>query len=117
MKALTVVPGTKRVQLVERPEPSISAPDEVKLRVLQFGVCGTDREEVAGGRALAPQSQPDLVIGHEMFGQVMAIGSAVTRVRPLSALRHESLGYVPHGRVSRARYLGTGRFSSRVRRG
>ena len=82
MKALTVVPGTKRVQLVERPEPSISAPDEVKLRVLRVGVCGTDREEAAGGRALAPQGQSDLVIGHEMFGQVMGIGSAVTRVQP-----------------------------------
>lgn len=54
MKAITVVPGTTNLRLVERPEPSISAPDKVKLRVLRVGICGTDREEAAGGRSLAP---------------------------------------------------------------
>ena len=37
MKAITVVPGTTNLRLVERPEPSISAPDEIKLRVLRVG--------------------------------------------------------------------------------
>jgi threonine dehydrogenase-like Zn-dependent dehydrogenase len=81
MKAITVVPGTTNLRLVERPEPSIAAPDEVKLRVLRVGICGTDREEAAGGRSLAPQNQADLVIGHEMIGQVMQVGAAVTRVQ------------------------------------
>jgi hypothetical protein len=33
MKAMSVVPGTKTVRLVDRPEPSISAADEIKVRV------------------------------------------------------------------------------------
>jgi threonine dehydrogenase-like Zn-dependent dehydrogenase len=82
MKAIGIVPGTTTPHLVERPEPSITAPDEIKLRVLRVGICGTDREEAAGGRARAPQGQPDLVIGHEMFGQVVGVGAAVTRVQP-----------------------------------
>ena len=82
MKAIAVVPGTKTVRVVDRPEPSIAAPDEIKLRVLRVGICGTDREEAAGGRAKAPPSHDDLVLGHEMFGQVTDVGRAVTLVTP-----------------------------------
>ncbi|MBA3944798.1 MAG: glucose 1-dehydrogenase [Herpetosiphonaceae bacterium] len=81
MQAIALIPGTTTVRLVDRPEPQIGAADEVKLRVLRVGICGTDREEAAGGRADAPAGQTDLVIGHEMFGQVVQIGDAVTRVK------------------------------------
>lgn len=82
MKAIAVVPGTKTVRLVDRPEPSIAGPDEITLRVLPVGICGTDREEAAGGRAKAPMSYDDLVLGHEMFGQVADVGHKVTLVAP-----------------------------------
>ena len=82
MKAIALVPGTTMLQLVDRPEPTITAPDEAKVRVLRVGICGTDREEAAGGRARAPEGQTELVIGHEMFGQVAQVGTAVTRVKP-----------------------------------
>jgi len=82
MKAIAIIPSTRTVRLVDRPEPSINAPDQVKVRILRVGICGTDREEAGGGRALAPSGQSDLVIGHEMFGQVVAAGQAVTRVQP-----------------------------------
>jgi len=45
------------------------------------GICGTDREELSGGRAQAPDGQTELVIGHEMFGQVASVGSSVTLVK------------------------------------
>lgn len=81
MDAIAVIPGTTTLRIVERAEPSVAAPDEVKMRVLRVGVCGTDREEAAGGRARAPEDQQDLVIGHEMFGQVVEVGQAVERVK------------------------------------
>lgn len=81
MKAIVIVPGTTTLRLAEGPEPSIAAPDEVKLRVLRVGICGTDREEASGGRASAPDGRQDLVIGHEMFGRVVKVGSSVSRVR------------------------------------
>jgi threonine dehydrogenase-like Zn-dependent dehydrogenase len=81
MKAIAIIPGTSGARIVERPEPAISAPDDVKVRVIRVGVCGTDREELSGGRAQAPEGQKELVIGHEMFGQVVSIGSSVTRVK------------------------------------
>jgi len=54
----------------------------VKLSVLRVGICGTDREEAAGGRSKAPAGQDELILGHEMLGQVVEIGQSVTRVKP-----------------------------------
>jgi len=82
MKAIAITPGTQEVHIVDRPEPKLAAPDEIKLRVLRVGICGTDREEASGGRADAPPGQKELVIGHEMFGQVMEAGDQVQLVQP-----------------------------------
>jgi glucose 1-dehydrogenase len=82
MKAIAITPGTTKVNIIDRPEPNLSAPNEIKLRVLRVGICGTDREEASGGRADAPPGQKDLVIGHEMFGQVVEVGSQVKSVQP-----------------------------------
>lgn len=82
MKAIAIIPGTTTAELVDRREPHIGAPDDVKIKVWQVGICGTDREEAAGGRADAPAGRSELVIGHEMFGQVVEVGSTVTSVVP-----------------------------------
>jgi len=81
MKAISVKPGTKSIQLVEREEPKLAADDEIKLQVLSVGICGTDREEAAGGRCAAPDGREELIIGHEMIGQVIETGTAVTKVK------------------------------------
>ena len=47
MKAIALVPGTTTVRLVDRPEPSIGAPDELKLRI----VARTGKRRRAGARA------------------------------------------------------------------
>jgi threonine dehydrogenase-like Zn-dependent dehydrogenase len=80
MKALSIEPGTTNVHLADRPEPDISASDEIKVQVLRTGICGTDREEARGGRARAPQGQKELVMGHEMLGRVLETGREVKRV-------------------------------------
>ena len=36
---------------MERPEPSITTQDEIKVRIIRVGICGLDREEVSGGRS------------------------------------------------------------------
>jgi threonine dehydrogenase-like Zn-dependent dehydrogenase len=82
MKAIALVPGTRTPKLVERPEPPLAGPRRIKVRVRRVGICGTDREEVAGGRAKAPDGLEDLVLGHEMLGRVTEVGAEVTRVKP-----------------------------------
>lgn len=81
MKAISLIPGTSNVSLIDRPEPNIVSADEVKMKVLQVGICGTDREEASGGRADAPQGKNELILGHEMLGQVVEVGSAVTKIK------------------------------------
>ena len=44
MKAVAVVPGKRQVQLIEQEPPRLAAPTQVRLRMLEVGVCGTDRE-------------------------------------------------------------------------
>lgn len=80
MKAITNITGTPTLNLVDRPEPELTAEDEVKIRILRVGICGTDREEAAGGRSKPPAGQKELVIGHEMVGKVVEIGKSVSRV-------------------------------------
>ncbi|MDA8087614.1 MAG: glucose 1-dehydrogenase, partial [Nitrospiraceae bacterium] len=82
MKAIALKPQTRDIRIAGRAEPSITAPDEIKIQVLRVGICGTDREEAAGGRAMAPAGGGDLVIGHEMFGKVVETGRDVSRVKP-----------------------------------
>jgi len=81
MKAIALEPGTTNVYLADVEEPQINAEDEVKIKIWQVGICGTDREEAEGGRADAPADKKELIIGHEMFGQVVEVGSAVTSVK------------------------------------
>ncbi len=82
MKAIILKPHTKQIQLVEDwPDPEISSPYEVKVKISQVGICGTDREEVSGGRADAPKGEEFLVIGHEMVGLIEKVGDKVTKYK------------------------------------
>lgn len=80
MKAIAITPGVPAAELLEIPEPQITASNQVKVRILEVGICGTDREEVTGGRADAPEGSRHLVIGHEMFGEVVETGAEVDTV-------------------------------------
>src|SRR5512147_1035956 len=86
MKAVAVRPGQPgSVHLAELPKPTLDeVPDGrgVLVRVLRVGVDGTDKEINAAEYGAAPPGYDFLVIGHEGFGQVEAVGPAVTEVRP-----------------------------------
>lgn len=81
MKAISIVPHEANITLKEISEPRLTSDSDIKIKVLQVGICGTDREEVTGGRADAPEGKQSLVIGHEMFGQVMETGRNVKDVK------------------------------------
>jgi threonine dehydrogenase-like Zn-dependent dehydrogenase len=82
MKAIAVFPADRRLDVIDHPEPSIAAPGEVKLRMLDVGICGTDKEIVTFQYGTPPDGSNYLVIGHESLAQVMETGSKVTRVKP-----------------------------------
>ena len=82
MKAIAVFPGRREVKLIEQERPTLRAPTDVKLRMLDVGVCGTDREIAAFQYGTPPAGSEHLVIGHESLGEVVEVGSAVSSVKP-----------------------------------
>ena len=82
MKALAVTPSLRRIALVDRAEPVPAAPDDVLLRVLRVGVCGTDREICAFDYGTPPEGSDYLVIGHESLAEVVSVDSGVTGFAP-----------------------------------
>ncbi|MBI1997857.1 MAG: glucose 1-dehydrogenase [Deltaproteobacteria bacterium] len=81
MKAVAVTPGKKSVGIIDHPEPRLSSPTDVKLRMIEAGVCGTDKEICAFEYGTPPSGMEQLVIGHESLGEVVEIGAQVTRVK------------------------------------
>jgi threonine dehydrogenase-like Zn-dependent dehydrogenase len=81
MKAVAVFPADRRLSIIDHPEPAVDAPGDVKLRMLDVGICGTDKEIVAFEYGTPPDGSPYLIIGHESLGQVVEVGAGVTRVK------------------------------------
>jgi threonine dehydrogenase-like Zn-dependent dehydrogenase len=86
MKAIAVFPGKPNtVHLADLARPSVSdIPNGrgVVVKVLRVGVDGTDKEINAAEYGAAPEGYDFLVLGHESFGRVEAVGPNVTEVKP-----------------------------------
>lgn len=78
MKALALDYESRTLKRCELAEPRIQAMDQVLFRVEECGVCGTDRELAQFHFGHPPEGEHILVLGHEVLGQVVEIGSAVT---------------------------------------
>ncbi len=78
MKAVAVFPGRREVRLVDHPEPRIAGQDDVKLRMLEVGVCGTDKEICEFEYGAPPPGSEYFVLGHESLAEVVETGPEVT---------------------------------------
>jgi glucose 1-dehydrogenase len=70
VRALTVIPlqaGSAAVTDMPDPEPG---PGELLVDGIALGVCGTDREIMAGDYGWAPPGAERLILGHESLGRV-----------------------------------------------
>lgn len=86
MKAIAVRPGTKNsVHLADLPKPKVDdipGGRGVLVRVLKVGVDATDKEINDAQYGNAPPGFDFLVLGHESFGVVEAVGPNVRNVKP-----------------------------------
>ena len=86
MKAIAVIPGKPNsIHLRDVPKPSLDdVPDGrgVLVRILRVGVDGTDKEINAAEYGAPPPGDDYLILGHENFGQVEAVGANVTEFSP-----------------------------------
>lgn len=81
MKAVAVIPKSRRVELIDVEPPELSGPSQVELRMLEVGICGTDKEIAAFEYGSPPPGADHLVIGHESLAEVVDVGASVSRVR------------------------------------
>jgi L-gulonate 5-dehydrogenase len=77
MKAVKVIkPGD--IQIVEEEMPKIKDSNYVLIKIKAAGICGSDMSIFKGTSPVATYPR---VIGHEFTGEVVEIGSAVSRVQ------------------------------------
>jgi len=80
--AVAVFPGKKEIRLIEKDPPEINGPKDVKIRMLDVGICGTDREICRFEYGTPPRGSEHLVIGHESLGEVLETGNEVNLLEP-----------------------------------
>lgn len=71
----------REVQLIDHHTPQISSDYEVKIRSLEVGICGTDKEICHFVYGSPPEGFEYLVIGHESLGEVVEVGTKVRHLK------------------------------------
>ena len=78
MKALTYIERGK-FELIKKPKPVILDDRDAIVRVTLASICSSDLHIKHGS---VPRAVPGITVGHEMVGEVEAVGAAVTAVKP-----------------------------------
>lgn len=74
MKAL-VYKQTQKLAIEDRPKPSIIQADDVIVKIISTGICGTDRNIYLGRF----KARENVILGHESVGIIEEIGNKVTK--------------------------------------
>lgn len=80
MKALYKPAPGAGLEMVDRPEP-VAAADEVIIRVLRTGICGTDLHIRAWDDWAASAVALPLIPGHEFYGEVVEVRPSVHDIK------------------------------------
>src|SRR5277367_838363 len=117
MRAVAVFPDKRQISLVDHPEPSLTSPTGVKLRILDVGICGTDREIAAFEYGFPPADSEYLILGHESLGEVVDVGKDVTALKPgdlaVLSVRRPCPEFCPACAAGRQDFCYTGNFKER----
>lgn len=81
MKAV-VLTGIRKLELIEKPKPTLRADNDVLIRIKTVGVCGSDIHYFTEGKIGAQVVEFPFAVGHECSGIIEEVGSAVTNVKP-----------------------------------
>jgi threonine dehydrogenase-like Zn-dependent dehydrogenase len=82
MRALAAYPDRAEIRVIDVAEPPEPTGHQVRLAVLEVGICGTDRDIAAFEYGEPPLGSDHLILGHEVVAEVVDIGPLVTTVRP-----------------------------------
>ncbi len=79
MKAVVKTTAAPGAEIRDVPIPTAGA-GEVLLRVLRAGVCGTDLHIWSWDRWSQDRIRPPVTLGHEFVGEILELGSGVTKL-------------------------------------
>ena len=72
----------QKIEIYDTSIPEISGPKDVLIKVKSVGVCGSDVHYFSKGQIGSQVVKFPFTVGHEGAGEVIAVGSDVTRVKP-----------------------------------
>nr|XP_039250509.1 D-arabinitol dehydrogenase 1-like [Styela clava] len=82
MRALWWEANDKKLSFVEDAvEPTVTKPDEVKVKVAFSGVCGSDFHFMGGEMGKFSTKPDGVVLGHEFSGTVVEVGTGVENIK------------------------------------
>lgn len=116
MKAIVVRPGhTDSIHMRDMPDPVMSD-EQVLVKVLSVGLCGTDVEINHGRYGEPPPGEEFLVLGHENLGVVQEVGRNVRGWQPgdlvVSTVRRPC-GQCPNCDASESDCCSSGKYEER----
>jgi len=76
-----VLTGIKKMEMIDAPEPVITRPDEVKMKLAAIGVCGSDIHYYAEGKIGSQVVEYPFPVGHECSGVIVEVGKQVSRLK------------------------------------
>jgi threonine dehydrogenase-like Zn-dependent dehydrogenase len=82
MRALRLDFTDRRLTLADHPEPAPPLAGQLRLRILEGGVCGTDRDVAEFQFGAPPPGENALVLGHEAVAVVDAAGPGTAAFSP-----------------------------------
>src|SRR5260370_32940879 len=77
MRAVGVVQARREVAMFGQAKLCLTAPTEVRIRTIEVGICGTDREICSFAYGTPPDGSEYLVLGHEALGEVLEVGAGL----------------------------------------
>jgi threonine 3-dehydrogenase len=99
----------KGLDLREMPDPRVIRPDDIKVRVLAAGICGSDvgiwNSKESFREAMSQAEQSSVIIGHEFCGSIVDAGEQ-GRLRLASIIERHALHDAEIQKFSRGRNSG-----------
>ncbi len=77
-----VLTGLRKMKMVKVPKPQISNPEDVLIRMVTVGVCGSDIHYYTDGKIGSQVVKYPFTVGHECSGIVEKVGMSVSGIRP-----------------------------------
>lgn len=77
-----VLYGVQDLRVEDVPRPQLTAPHQALVRVRAVGICGSDIHYWQHGRIGDFVVREPLILGHEAAGEIVAVGAAVTHLKP-----------------------------------